>query len=51
MKGDVTFTTWEMHGWGFLVNSANISVWEIVDNTRFEEQNEGDTDFGYLALR
>lgn len=51
MKGDVTFTTWEMKGWGFLVGSANISVWEIVDNTRFDKQNDDDTDFGYLALR
>lgn len=51
MKGDVTFTTWEMRGWQFMVGSANISEWEIVDNTRFEKDDVSDDDYGYLALR
>ncbi|KAK3599524.1 hypothetical protein CHS0354_006653 [Potamilus streckersoni] len=44
-RGNITFTTWKMTGWGFKsVDGTIIDEWEIVDNVNFESQ-------GYLALR
>ena len=50
MKGEVTFTTWELKGWQFTVGTYNISNWEIVDNTQFDSQSTTG-EHGYLALR
>ncbi|KAL3878927.1 hypothetical protein ACJMK2_031251 [Sinanodonta woodiana] len=45
IRGNITFTTWKMSGWGFKsVVGTVIDEWEIVDNVNFESK-------GYLALR
>ena len=50
IKGEVTFTSWELKGWQYTVGTYNISNWEIVDNTQFDSQSTTG-EHGYLALR
>lgn len=49
-KGDVTFTIWEMEGLQFSVDNQDVSVWEVVDRTRFNSDTAKDEP-SYLALR